>query len=402
MLALGLEGHQINHVDYAHLQFRKIAAQHFNRGEGFQSWHVTGASHDDIRFAALIVAGPGPNADAGRAMLNSALNVEPLRGGLFTGDNDVDIMTAAQAMVSDGEKSVCVGRQIDANYLGFLVHRMIDEARVLMAESVMVLTPNMRGQQIIQRGQRTPPRNVTSDLEPLGVLIEHGINDVNESLVTGKEAMTASEQITLQPALAKMLAQNFHYSAIRSDVLVGLEDVAGKNAIGGLENRGEAIGFGFVQAEEPEVALISIKFDDVAEECAHDAGGLGSDAAGLRNSNGVLAEVRHPQFAQQKAAVRVGVGAHPAVARGREFGQVRFQLAGFVEQFAGPVTQHPFFQQFEMIGLGGEIRQRDLVRAPGAFGWFAIDFLRPRPAFGAAQNDHGPERAALESIFASV
>ena len=173
VFAGGLQAHEIDHVDDADLQFRKIAAQHFNRGEGFQSWHVTGASHDDIRFAALIVAGPGPNADAGRAMLNSALNVEPLRGGLFTGDNDVDIMTAAQAMVSDGEKSVCVGRQIDANDLGFLVHRMIDEAGVLMAESVMVLTPNMRGQQIIQRGQRTPPRNVTSDLEPLGVLIEH-------------------------------------------------------------------------------------------------------------------------------------------------------------------------------------------------------------------------------------
>ena len=53
-----------------------------------------------------------------------------------------------------------------------------------------------------------PPRNVARDLEPFGVLVEHGIDDVNKRLVAGEEAVASGEQIAFQPALAHVLAQH--------------------------------------------------------------------------------------------------------------------------------------------------------------------------------------------------
>ena len=53
-------------------------------------------------------------------------------------------------------------------------------------------------------GRRHGMRRV--DFQPLGMLIEHGIDDVDESLVAGEEAMPAGQQITFEPALAHVLA----------------------------------------------------------------------------------------------------------------------------------------------------------------------------------------------------
>ena len=73
-----------------------------------------------------------------------------------------------------------------------------------MAEAVVVLPPYMRGQQIIERGDRAPPRECRANLQPLGVLVEHRIDDVDECLVAGEQAVSAGEQITFEPALAQV------------------------------------------------------------------------------------------------------------------------------------------------------------------------------------------------------
>jgi hypothetical protein len=75
------------------------------------------------------------------------------------------------------------------------------------------------------------PRN----LQPLGVLIEHGVNDVNKGLVAGEEPVPARKQIPFQPTLTKMLAQNLHNPAIGREVLVGFQNLAGKNPVGSLK-----------------------------------------------------------------------------------------------------------------------------------------------------------------------
>ena len=63
-------------------------------------------------------------------------------------------------------------------------------------------------------GTNPPPRNFVRRLQPLGMLIEHRIDDVDEGLVGRKQAVTAREQISLQPSLAGMLAQDLHGAAV--------------------------------------------------------------------------------------------------------------------------------------------------------------------------------------------
>ena len=46
------------------------------------------------------------------------------------------------------------------------------------------------------------------------MLIEHRIHDVDEAFVTGEEAVPAGEQITLQPPLTHVFAQDLQYTPI--------------------------------------------------------------------------------------------------------------------------------------------------------------------------------------------
>ena len=124
-------------------------------------------------------------------MLDGRIHVEILQCGLFSRHDDVYVVTAAQAMVGDGEQAVCVGRQINAHHIGLLIHHMIYEAGVLMAEAIVILPPDVGGQKIIEGSDRPAPGNGARDLQPFGMLVEHGINDVNESLVAGEQAVAA-------------------------------------------------------------------------------------------------------------------------------------------------------------------------------------------------------------------
>src|SRR5208282_623678 len=85
-----------------------------------------------------------------------------------------------------------------------------DEAGILVREAVMILTPNMRGQQVVQRGNFPPPRKSAGDLQPLGVLVEHRIDDVNERLVAIEEPVPSGEEVALEPTFALVLAKHFH------------------------------------------------------------------------------------------------------------------------------------------------------------------------------------------------
>src|SRR4029077_258899 len=99
-------------------------------------------------------------------------------------------------MISDREQAISIRRQVHTNHISFFVDYKIDEPGVLMSKSVVVLPPHMRGKQIVQRRDGTPPFYVTRDFQPLSVLVEHRIDDVNESFVTGKETVTAGEQVS--------------------------------------------------------------------------------------------------------------------------------------------------------------------------------------------------------------
>ena len=135
-------------------------------------------------------------------MLDGSLHIQPLQFGLLAGYDYIDVVPAAQAMIGHREKAIGIRWQIDANNVGFLVHYVIDEPRILMSKAVMVLAPDMRCEQVIERGDRAAPFDMACDLQPLRVLVEHGIDDVNEGFVTREKSVSAGEEVALQPALA--------------------------------------------------------------------------------------------------------------------------------------------------------------------------------------------------------
>ena len=166
--------------------------------------------------------------------LDRLIHRQPLRSRLLARDDDVHIITAAQTVIGDRQQRVGIRRQIDAHDIRFLVHHVIDEAGVLVTEPVVILPPDVGGQQIIERGDRPPPRNIVADLQPLGMLIEHRVDDVNERLVAGKKPVPAAQEIPFQPPLALVLTEHFHHAAVRSQMIVVWIAIRHPGAIGDL------------------------------------------------------------------------------------------------------------------------------------------------------------------------
>ena len=169
----------------------------------------------------------------------------------------------------------------------------------------------MRGQQIIQRGDRPSPRNVARDLEPLGVLIEHRIHDVNKRLIAGKEPVPSREQIAFQPALAQMLAQHFHDPPVGRHMVV-----VGKNLRHRCSGRSH-------RTRRPAVRSVSSgpktrKLSDsgsafiTSRKSRPARASLRLRAARVWHLHRVLAKIRHVQIAQQQSAVGMWIGAHAA------------------------------------------------------------------------------------------
>src|SRR5436305_990471 len=77
---------------------------------------------------------------------------------------------------------------------------------------------------------------------------------------------TAGQQVALQPALAEVLAEDFHHAPVGREVLVGGQRVGVPGAVGGLEERAQAVRRRLVGAEDAEV--VGVAADDVAQEGA--------------------------------------------------------------------------------------------------------------------------------------
>ncbi len=146
----GLDGHQVNHVDYADFNVGEMLTEQIHGGESFERWNISGAGHHHVGLRPLIIRSPLPNTDSARAMLDGGIHIEKLQCRLLSGDDYVDIVSAAQAVIGHGEQRVCIRWQIDADDVSFLVHNVVDEAGILVGEAVVVLAPDVGGKQIVQ------------------------------------------------------------------------------------------------------------------------------------------------------------------------------------------------------------------------------------------------------------
>ena len=313
MLARRLELHQVHDVDDPNLEVRQVLPEQRDRRQRFERRHVAGAGHHDVGLAPLVAARPLPDPDAGRAVLDGGVHVEVLEAGLLAGHDDVHVVPAAQAMVGDRQQGVRVGRQVDPDHVRLLVDHVIDEAGILMREPVVVLAPDVRGEQIVERGDRPAPGDLVAHLQPFRVLVEHRVHDVDERLVAGEEAVAPGEEIAFEPALAGVLAQDLHDPAVRAERLVLRH--AGRPARCGRSPRTARPGdlTRSRRARRRESCAVLVQPHDVAQRSPPSTRvASASVVPGFGDVDRVVPEVRHPQILQEQAAVGMRVGAHAA------------------------------------------------------------------------------------------
>ena len=79
---------------------------------------------------------------------------------VFSRHHHVHIVPAAQAVIKDRQQAVGVGRQVDAHDIGLLVDDVVEEAGILVREAVVILLPDVGGEQIVERSDLPPPRQL--------------------------------------------------------------------------------------------------------------------------------------------------------------------------------------------------------------------------------------------------
>src|SRR5450759_2346182 len=297
-------------------------------------------------------------------------------------------------MVERTEQRVRVRRQVDPDDLGLLVDHVIDEAGVLVRETVVVLAPHVRGQQDVERGDRPSPGDLVGHLEPLGVLVEHRIDDVDERLVAVEQPVASGQEVALEPALALVLGEHLHDATGRCQVLVDRPYRGVPLLVGHVQDRAQAVRGGLVGSEDPE--RLGVQLDDAAEPLAEHPGGLGHGGAGGLHRYAAVPEVRQPQVPQALTAVGTRVVAHPQGALGGELAEPGAQRSGLVEQLVRPVGAEPGVEDRKVLGGVPGVRERYLMAPPGVLDLHAINRVRPGPALRGAHDDHRPGRATPE------
>ena len=227
--------------------------------------------------------------------------------------------------------------------------------------------------------------------QPLGVLVEHRVDDVNKRLVAGKEPVPPRQQIRFQPALALMLAEHFHHAAIRTELVVLRINLRHVAAVRHFQNVLPTIRIVLVGTEEAKILGVQIQLHHVAKKLAHLPGRLGGRRAGARDIDRVVAEVRHLQIAHQQAAVGVRIVAHPPLAARGQLGQLGLESSLGVEDLFRTVAFHPLFENLDMLQRI-HIPHRHLMAAPIVFAFLSVDERWAGPAFGRAEHDHRPGR----------
>ena len=169
----------------------------------------------------------------------------------------------------DGEQAVRVRRQVDARHRRALVADDVEEARVLVRETVVILSPDGRSDQQVERRDRRAPRQLLADVEPLRVLVEHRVDHVDERFVRREETVPTREQVALEPAFQRVLRQHLHHAAVDREFAafgVDRQHVGEPGLAAGLVHRVELVRRRLVRTEHAEV--VGVQPQDVAQELA--------------------------------------------------------------------------------------------------------------------------------------
>ena len=252
----------------------------------------------------------------------------------------------------------------------------------------MVLAPDVARQQVVERRDGRTPVELPGHLQPLGVLVEHRVDDVDERLVAVEQPVPSGEQVALEPPLAQVLRQDLHHPTVGRQVVVVRHGLGHPGAVGRLEHRRQPVGCGLVGTGDAE--RVRVAAHDVAQPHAEDAGGLA--AAGVRGGD-VDGVVRGSRAGRGHGAAdrrwRTGLAPirrSPSGARRA----ISARSRPSVEQLLGPVAAHPRLELPQVVGVLGQPRQRDLVGSVRALDLLAVHHRGAGPALRGAEHDHRP------------
>ena len=402
MLRLRQQPHEVDDVDDPYAQVRQPLAEDRGGGQRLQCGNLPGAGQHDVGHRAGIVAIPGPLPDAEPtgAVQRGVGHREPVLLGLLSGDDHVDVVPRPQTVVVRGQQGVGVRRQVDPDDLGVLVQHHVEKARVLVREAVVILAPHVGGEQVVEAGDRPPPGHLSAGLQPLGVLVEHCVDDVDERLVAGEHAVAAGEQVALQQPLTHVLAEHLDDPTVAVQLLVELADLRLPVATGHGEDVLQAIAGQLVGGEGQ--IRVGIGPRHLGQPPAQHAGGLVLGRAGPVDLHAVLAPVGQPQVTQQQAAVSVRVRTHASITSRVQGQQLRGGRAGLVEELLGPVRPQPGLEDPAMLAVGARSGQGDLMGAEGALDLLPVDDRGACPALRCAEDDHRPGRPRVIAARAGL
>ena len=83
-----------------------------------------------------------------------------------------------------------------------------------MGKAIVLIPPARGGQQHVETGNSGAPGQRRSLLQPFAVLHRLGGADHSERLICRKQAVPPGERVALKPAVAVVLGQHFHNSAV--------------------------------------------------------------------------------------------------------------------------------------------------------------------------------------------
>ena len=108
--------HQVDHVNDTDLDLGCVLAQPASRRHRLERRDVAGAGQTTSGSAPWSLLAQCHTRRAAGAVFDGRVHVEPLELRLLVDDNQVHVVTAAQAMVRDRQQAVCVWRQVDAGH----------------------------------------------------------------------------------------------------------------------------------------------------------------------------------------------------------------------------------------------------------------------------------------------
>ena len=228
---------EIDDVDDANLYTRHMLLQEPGCGASFDGGNVSRTGQNDVRLRSAVVGREFPNRRALRAMRERFFKRQPLQFRLFPTSDYIHVIPAAHAVVEHVEQTVRIGWVVNTNYFAAPLHHVVDKARGLMAETVVIVTPGVAGEQDIERGERPAPGKIQALLQPFRVLRDHRVDDLRERFVGRPHAVPAGQKIAFEPAFAKMFAEHFHDAAIGSEMVVDGDGRFHGAAIGDFEGR---------------------------------------------------------------------------------------------------------------------------------------------------------------------